>query len=345
MPNDQTLSTLLSAESVNGGKVFADANLIDTTNKTVTVHTCEQLLYAFCLGESGSTVYLDPTELSEDIPAQRGFFFQKYDGLKEGVSGYLFPKRDVNFQVVDGLEYAIIQGLQITGNGFLRGDYGNTLSNLYFKDCVCTLTGDSGVFQYAKFTNCKFSMHIRQGDKTNLIIAQGTWKSCSCYFEFSDLTPDSTSNTGFLTPSLMSESSIIVRNASYHCVNSNSGTKCFQNLTNCSLDVEFYRIYCHSPDLYIGYESINNCFLSIKALSKIGTETPIITFSSMGGVNIINKGTPTVDEQGVIHEDSQIPQISSNSNVKPLTEAECKDYEELNKWGFFTNTASESSNP
>lgn len=329
IPSNITESTILTFNRIdNSGKVF-EATQLDTTNKTLTIHDCEQLLYGFCFTTAGYTIILDPTE--------GGFFFQNYDGLKEGINSKLAPG-SVTIQPISD-ENILVQGLQITATNFIQSTTTfAVINNIYFKDCVHTKNSNAVTLAAGgTFNDCKFSIHIRAAEYTPLLTS-GTFNRCAGYFTFSDL-KESSAGSPTVFQGIHNQCSFIVRNLAVQAIQSPSANSALiKDSTNCSYDIEMYVAKMPSGDLKnLGLSGINNCFLSIK-IDKVldaNSEVPsnnakaiTIKLASMSGVNIINGG-----DAG----DTTIPDIESNDNVKQLTESECKNYEILNKWGFFTN--------
>lgn len=313
----------------NSGTVF-EASQLNKTEKTLTIHDCEQLLYGFCFTTAGYTIILDPTE--------GGFFFQNYDGLKEGINSKLAPG-SVTIEPKSN-ENVLVQGLQITATNFIATTTTlAVINNIYFKDCVHTKTSNTATVSGGIFKDCKFSMHIRAAEYTPQLTA-GTFYRCAGYFTLSDLKESAAGEPNVFTGT-HEQCSFIVRNLAVSSFSSGSSTL-VKNSTNCSYDIEMYVVKMPSSTAKnLALSGINNCFLSIKIDKVIDAnlEVPsdnakaiLIKMSNMSGVNIINGG----DDGNIT-----IPDIESNNNVKQLTESECKNYEILNKWGFFTNKVEE----
>ncbi len=321
------------------GKVFnVEESPLDTENQTLIIKDCEQLIYAFCNNMTGYTFILDPTE--------EGFFFQNYDGLKEGIGFSLNLSGVYGNNVFEPLndETVIIQGLQITASKFIGSNqqYGtNTLNNIYFKDCVHTKTDNSATLSTPGtiVNNCKFSMHIRVSEYAPVITTGSTYTKCSGYFTFSDLIEDNIPNYQELFSATHEQCSFIVRNVALAGVANNQHM--VANCTNCSLDIQAYIAKGDSTNANFLCGSINNCFISFKIDKAINNseEIPVSTLNlwfdtNISGVNIVNKGNTG---------DTNVPNITANNNIKTLSEDDCKNYNILNKWGFFTNLIEDDS--
>lgn len=333
---------------------------VDYNGSTITAKTCKGLLYALNLTNSNYIIKLHPQD-------ERGFYFQDDDELKTGLNGAINVASN-NTVMIDSdnfsnpkPEYIIIQGLQITAGNFLTITENSSetvnFENIYFKDCVHTMTTNSQATFLCPnptgpspelsgtFKECKFSIHIRQQDKSNKIVAGGNWDSCSFYVEFSDLTGDSYASDGIFYPTSLNLCSIIVKRASIIGCVDNLGTarhfNLIENCNNSSFDLHFKKINTtiedSNPYSSIEIGSINNCFISIKSDEwGIGGRGQIQFKSPPIGVNIINTGnagetnTPTINMN------------NSNGAVKGLTETECKSQETLGNYGFFVNTVNNS---
>lgn len=325
------------------GKVFVedkdqDNFPLDTEKKTLVIKDCEQLIYALCNNMEGYTFILDPTE--------GGFFFQNYDGLKEGINFSLNLSGTYGNNIFrpQNDETVIIQGLQITASSFISSDQGygiNALNNIYFKDCVHTKTNDYATLNTPKATisNCKFSMHIRVSEYSPKITAGATYTKCSGYFTFSDLIENDIPNYQVLFSATHDQCSFIVRNVALAGVENNQHM--VANCTNCSLDIQAYIAKGDSTNANFLCGSISNCFISFKIDKAINNskEIPVSTLNlwfdtNIDGVNIVNKGNTG---------DTNIPNIKDNNNIKTLSEDDCRNYNILNKWGFFTNLIEDDS--
>ena len=336
-----TQSNVYDIDKYDGtGKVFnVEESPLDTENKTLIIKDCEQLIYALCNNMNDYTFILDPTE--------GGFFFQNHDGLKEGIDFSLNLSGNYGNNTFEPLnnETVIIQGLQITASNFIVStqlDGTNILNNIYFKDCVHTKTTDnSATLNTLKATmnNCKFSMHIRVGEYAPTITTGSTYTKCSGYFTFSDLIEDDVPDYQTLFNATHNQCSFIVRNVALSGVASSQYM--ITNCTNCSLDIQAYIAKGDSTNVNFLCNSINNCFISFKIDKAINNseEIPVSTLNlqfntNINGVNIVNQGNTG---------DTNIPNIIANSNIKTLPEDDCKNYNILNKWGFFTNFIEDDS--
>lgn len=317
----------------NSGTVF-EASQLNKTKKTLTIHDCEQLLYGFCFTTAGYTIILDPTE--------GGFFFQNYDGLKEGINSTLAPG-SVTIEPKSN-ENVLVQGLQITATNFIAtGTIHAVINNIYFKDCVHTKTSNSVTISGGTFNDCKFSMHIRVAEYAPTLTS-GTFNRCAGYFTFSDLIESDIPNYQVLFSATHDQCSFIVRNVALAGLVEGASNSLFMisNCTNCSLDIQAYIAKGDSTKKYFLCRGINNCFISFKIDKAINDseEIPVSTLNlqfdanNISGVNIVNKGNTG---------DTNIPSITANNNIKTLSEDDCKNYNILNKWGFFTNLIEDDS--
>ena len=84
-----------------------------------------------------------------------------------------------------------IEGLTISSTCFMTStgsNYGTTLSNIYFKNCVYKASGAGAAFytsgQRYTIDNCKFSMIMTFGSYASYVFDKATLTGCSGYFKF-----------------------------------------------------------------------------------------------------------------------------------------------------------------
>lgn len=354
-----------TATREDGTLVFSQ-NDFDDENYTIDIHDCEQFINGIAV--EGVTLLLTPTA--------GGFYFQNDPLYKEGCDGYIsFYCYKVKPKLENTI--VVLQGLQATGTYFfhLYGNrnvnisekYKCYLENIYIKDCVHTkissaesfrryVPSGSGSNTEGYFNNCKLSMHTRTNDYGYDIGGNGiTWSHCSRYIEYSDLTPNEISGKAFTIGNETTNAcSTIIRNASHvktsattsqGNTSSTSGMSSFiSKSTNSSWDIEFYRIdvSASSNPTYSAadLESINNCFISMKCKTS-GYNVQDVQYDGFfttstnssyknTGVNVYNLGDSNDTEYTALN-------IALSNVVIGLTEQECKNYDILNKWGFFVN--------
>lgn len=355
------LSSAVRKAKDAGTPVFTNDNF---NNGVLEVNDCEQLVYAFRKVANGfntahdiTKIVLNPLEDNEPVD---GFYFQNYEGLKEGLTaGFDFSigadqgEHQVIIEPLNSATTVIIQGVQAQTYFIMCYEYSSgtynwsarqaTFNNVYFKDCVCTKTDGNAVIRvgfgdvnygrdaYARliFNNCELSMHIRQGENSPIFDNyvsekwKTTWNKSSRYVEYSDLNPDNIPTYDIMFGAPTTECSTIIRNASLYC---NDNDVVFNNSTNSSWDIEAYAFSndgAYIQDIPIG--TINNCFIRIAATGTY-TNQREITFGTTSGVNIIT---------------TNLDRVASNNNVKQLSDSDCRNPQILNKWGFFVNTVDE----
>ena len=279
-----------------------------------------------------------------------------YRHVKGDEEYYLYPYQK-NTQT-------IVQGLQITGTTFMQVTSATKvfINNIYFKDCVFTCTASTGNINalafyaypyyngFLYFNNCKLSIHCRVFENTQRFDSTGVyWNNCSRYIEFSDLNENAFPSTNRPFNANTTQCSTKVKNFAYNeAASTRESNGMIANSLNSSWDIECYVVkfqttntgstdilnVCINCDRGGGsYRSAsnNNLFINLKVLREIKTlpdREEVYTFGYSSGVTIFCVELPPGSLSA-----TYIP----DSSAKQLTVSECKDYNELNKWGFFVN--------
>lgn len=293
----------------------------------------------------------------------------------KGLGGLFTEKSGANYyrHIVGDEEYYLypyqkntqitVQGLQITGTTFMQVTSATKvfINNIYFKDCVFTCTTSPGANALAfyayplyngflYFNNCKLSIHCRVFENTQRFDSTGVyWNSCSRYIEFSDLNENAFPLANRPFNANTTQCSTKVKNFAYGEVSgTNESNGMIANSLNSSWDIECYVvkfqtynagdtdilnvcINCDKASRTYRATSNNNLFVHLNVLREIKTlpdREEVYTFGYSSGVTIFCVELPPGSLSA-----TYIP----DSSAKQLTVSECKDYNELNKWGFFVN--------
>ena len=341
-PINSTVETILTWTSLyqDREKVFSPEDF-DIENHICYISTPEQFIRTLAWDGTGSS-----SQWFNKFIITRNLYFQNDPIFREGFDAPLYVGGIVEltktYKPADDIDEIIIQGLHQSSNASSEGHFmtnniqganytNTTFQRIYFKDCVHTKTKDDYTFEAANsnrkitFNNCKISIHVRASEYGYKFDSQYVnWNNCARYIEFSDLNMDSTPSSNIFLGTTYATSTI-VRNIALAKAYGTS-YDFISNTSYCSWDIQVYlldRFFAYQPVI-----SASNCFISI-IVDRFNSESTEFDFSfgTMTGVNIINSGSA----------EHLVPKYPSNSNVKFLSEADCKDYTVLSRYGFFTN--------